>query len=196
MKIYKITNQLNGNFYIGKTNRSLERRFYEHTLGYNKEKMPIAKAIEKYGKENFKIECLYEVKTEEELNNLEKQIIEKLNPAYNVSPGGNGGALFTGRKHSENTKQILRQLKTGRKDSKETIEKKRLAKIGKKQSIETVRKKVESQAKVYIFFSPENKKITIKNLNEYCRNNNLTSSAMRAVYYGKRNIHKGYRRII
>ena len=185
---------LNGNSYVGKTTRSLKRRFYEHTLGQNKEKMPIVRAIQKYGKENFKIEVLFETNDLIELNLMEISLIGSLKPHYNVAPGGEGGALFLGKKHTESTKNLLREKKIGTKDTDETKQKKRLSKIGKKQSAETIKKKMESQAKTYIFVGPDNTELVIKNLNDYCRSNNLSASAMRGVYYGKRNIHKGYRR--
>ena len=38
MKIYKITNIITGNFYIGKTIRPLEKRFYHHKYGAIKHK--------------------------------------------------------------------------------------------------------------------------------------------------------------
>ena len=54
--IYKITNKLNGKFYIGQSN-DIERRFDEHKRQKNP-KILVDKAISKYGKENFLFEVL------------------------------------------------------------------------------------------------------------------------------------------
>jgi predicted GIY-YIG superfamily endonuclease len=47
MVVYKITNNVNGKTYIGKTSRSLEKRFSEHCSASNTAKMPTAEAIKK-----------------------------------------------------------------------------------------------------------------------------------------------------
>lgn len=58
--IYKITNQINGKSYIGKTNlASIQERFKEHihdSKRVHMEKRPLYSAMNKYGSENFKIE--------------------------------------------------------------------------------------------------------------------------------------------
>lgn len=194
MIIYKITNIKNGKFYIGKTTRTLNVRFREHCNGIECDKMPIAAAIKKYGKECFKIESIYTTNDLLDLNLKEDFFINIMNPDYNAAPGGQGGNIFGGRKHKDSSKQIIREKRIGTKDSIETKYKKKVAHIGKKQSATTIQKKIESQAKEYVFLNPYNQNIIIKNLNEFCRNNKLSSSAMRGVYFGYRNTHKGYRR--
>lgn len=194
MIIYKITNVKNGKFYIGKTTRTLNTRFKEHCRGSDSDKMPIAAAIKKYGKECFLIESIYSTDNLVDLNLKEDFFISVLKPDYNAAPGGQGGNLFGGQKHKESTKQILREKRIGIKDSLETKEKKRLAHTGKKQSESTIQKKINSQAKEYSFLTPDNQNITIKNLNEFCRKNKLFASAMRGVYFGYRKIHKGYKK--
>ena len=79
--IYKITNTLTNEFYIGKSN-NIERRFMEHNTPKNK-KYLIDIDIKKYGKENFKYEVIIECSIEE-LDTLEKRYIEELKPKYNV----------------------------------------------------------------------------------------------------------------
>lgn len=57
--IYKITNQINGKIYIGKTLKDISSRWREHCKAAKKvccEKRPLYMAINKYGIENFKIE--------------------------------------------------------------------------------------------------------------------------------------------
>ena len=56
--IYKITNDINGKIYIGKTLNSLEHRFNEHKRASRKkccENRPLYSAMRKYGVENFSI---------------------------------------------------------------------------------------------------------------------------------------------
>ena len=191
--IYKIVNLVNGKFYVGKTTRSITTRFNEHCRNPS-EKMPITLAIEKYGKEKFKIEQLDNASSIEELNEKEKYYISSLSPEYNVSRGGEGGALFTGHSHSEETKKIIAQKMTGKKDSSETKLKKSLSRQSWKHSQETINKIANSCAKEYKFIDPTGNLITIKNLNKFCRENNLSSSNMRKVHCGKANFCKGYRR--
>ena len=59
--IYKITNNLNGKFYIGRSN-DIERRWKEHCspTRYKTSNIPVEYAIHKYGKENFSLEVIEE----------------------------------------------------------------------------------------------------------------------------------------
>lgn len=62
--IYKITNKINGKFYIGQSN-DIERRFNEHCTKWKQSRIPLDLAIHKYGKENFLFEVLEECDLEE-----------------------------------------------------------------------------------------------------------------------------------
>ena len=53
--IYKITNNINQKSYIGKTERSIEVRYKEHLRHRNYLNLPLYKAFNKYGIENFSI---------------------------------------------------------------------------------------------------------------------------------------------
>ena len=92
--IYKITNLINNKIYIGQTHFSIEKRWAEHRCDYKKEKLqrPIYVAMRKYGIENFIIEEIEEVSSEE-LNNREKYWIEyycSFKYGYNATLGGDG----------------------------------------------------------------------------------------------------------
>lgn len=88
--IYKITNLINEKIYVGSTTYSIDSRFKEHIYdAENRAKSYFHKAIKKYGKENFKIEELFRVFNEEDLNYFEDLFIdqfEALNPniGYNL----------------------------------------------------------------------------------------------------------------
>ena len=91
--IYKITNEINGKIYIGKTFYSLEKRFKEHcrdSFKNRNEKRPLYSAMNKYGIENFSISLLEETNNPDE---REKFWIEKLGTfkyGYNATLGGDG----------------------------------------------------------------------------------------------------------
>lgn len=93
--IYKITNQINGKVYIGKTLNTIQERWREHCSDYKKErceKRPLYRAINKYGVENFTIEqveeCSPKVASEREKYWIEQYGSFKY--GYNATVGGDG----------------------------------------------------------------------------------------------------------
>ena len=88
MIIYKITNKVNGNFYIGKTTKSIEERFKRHCQLSKNGKTYLYRAMRKYGIENFTVDVLEKTIF---LDEKEKYWISKLNPIYNMTSGGDGG---------------------------------------------------------------------------------------------------------
>lgn len=111
-KIYKITNLINNKIYIGYTTKSLEERFYFHCIRNDKNKMPIVRAIKKYGKENFKIELLEESTDDKYIHNEREKywinLLDAKNPkiGYNIAFGGDGGDTFS---NNPNKEEILRK---------------------------------------------------------------------------------------
>lgn len=88
MHIYKITNKINGKWYIGKTNG---RDLYYFGSG-----KLLKQAVDKHGKDNFERIILEEV--EGDINAREQYWIEKTNAvsdpmSYNLANGGEGGDL-------------------------------------------------------------------------------------------------------
>ena len=90
IKIYRITNRINGKQYIGQTSRTLKRRFFEHSN--NKKNSLISQAIRKYGKENFAIEQIDLCETVEQANEREQYYVALHNTitpnGYNLTSGG------------------------------------------------------------------------------------------------------------
>jgi len=104
MYVYKITNKINGKFYIGIRSESIRKS--NSYFGGGK---LIKNAIKKYGKENFTKEVLQEVDDIEELKNAEERWISFFGfPTnelmYNVT-GGREGAK--GYKHTKKTKDKM-----------------------------------------------------------------------------------------
>jgi Sec7-like guanine-nucleotide exchange factor len=87
--IYKITNNLDNKFYVGKhkTNNKNDDYFGSGLL--------LERAIEKHGKENFVKEIILELSTGEEMNQKEIDIVDEefiaRDDTYNIMLGGQGG---------------------------------------------------------------------------------------------------------
>ena len=83
--IYKITNTINGKYYIGKhQTKNLED-------GYMGSGRLIKAAIKKYGVENFIKEILHVFDNEQEMNQKEKELVVLSEMSYNLCEGGKGG---------------------------------------------------------------------------------------------------------
>ena len=82
--VYKFTNTVTGDFYIGSRNnikKSLANRKYQSVwISIPNDKM--YQDIQKYGVDNFDLEVL-EVVEPEQLKEVEQQFIETLKPTYN-----------------------------------------------------------------------------------------------------------------
>lgn len=127
-EIYKITNKENSKIYIGLTIQGTRTRYlhhlYEARSGSN---FPIHRAIRKYGEHNFEVEVIKSIEASEELKELEKFYIKELKAnnrkfGYNLTEGGDG---TLGKKHSEKTKEKIRQKAIGRIYSEETRQRQR-----------------------------------------------------------------------
>ena len=99
--IYCITNVINNKIYVGKTTQSIEERFKEHCQDSQRtkcEKRPLYDAMNKYGIENFIIECLEEIEDESLLSEKEIYWINELGTygkgGYNATKGGDGSILY------------------------------------------------------------------------------------------------------
>ena len=99
--IYCITNLVNQKKYVGKTIYSVTERFKEHCRDSKRErceKRPLYDAMNKYGIENFKVECLEEVDDSTVLSDREIYWINELqtygSKGYNATKGGDGKILF------------------------------------------------------------------------------------------------------
>ena len=121
--IYKITNKINGNRYIGQHKYEDE----SNPMGkYKGSGLLLHKAYKKYGIENFETEILYKrIRDKETVDAMEIWAIEKYKPEYNIAKGGSGGDIyhqlddegkkrmtgsgpnnpFYGKHHSEETKR-------------------------------------------------------------------------------------------
>ena len=84
--VYKITNQINGKFYIG-SSKDLIRRKKDHfrllKKGVN-HNILLQRAVNKYGIDNFIFEILVEC-SEDLLFTIEQKLVDELKPDYNIA---------------------------------------------------------------------------------------------------------------
>lgn len=125
MIVYKITNKINNKCYIGQTIKTLEERFSRHKRDAlsNKLNTHFARAIRKYGPDNFYAEVIEEVDNQELLTKREYYWINFYDSAkkgYNetnsmLKSGGNTYLSKTDEE-MENIKEKIRRSKTGGKN--------------------------------------------------------------------------------
>lgn len=97
--IYKISNTINDRVYIGKTEETVERRFYEHKMNVRlgKRQGKLYSAMKSYGVDCFYVETIDEANSREELCSKEKywiQVYNSIQCGYNISNGGDGGCTW------------------------------------------------------------------------------------------------------
>lgn len=118
MIIYIASNKINNKSYIGKTIYTINSRKKQHLIDSKKHvndtSIYFHRSINKYGEENFNWHILWEGECSDKwLNELEKYYIyyyDTYNNGYNMTIGGNGGALWTKERISKK-----RRLEAGRK---------------------------------------------------------------------------------
>jgi len=150
MFIYKIENNIDGKFYIGKTTKTLEERLRRHVYSHVEGQTYLYKAMRKHGLENFSISLIEEVK--EDLDTRERHWIAELNPAYNMTLGGEGGDTSSSpnfksgvaRHHSNRTEYPGARM------------------LGKNHTTETRRKQSEKRTEHWNIMSDEEREIRSK----------------------------------
>lgn len=106
--IYKIVNTINDKVYIGYTSQTIQKRFIQHCSDAktNKDNSVLHQAINKYGKEHFLIESLYEFDEDtEKWQDLEKSYILQYNSlvpnGYNILEGGEQPPILKGNDNNQ-----------------------------------------------------------------------------------------------
>jgi len=120
MYVYKITNKVNNKVYIGQSIRPIEERFNRHISDAVNHVLDthFARAIRKYGKENFTIELIDTAKTQEELTLKESNWISFYD---STKTGYNETDAITkcgGNTYKSKTKEEMRLISEKLKSSK------------------------------------------------------------------------------
>lgn len=82
--VYKITNTVTGEFYIG-SSKNVKRRWRDHRCSYNWKRLPnlpLYQDMQKYGVDKFKFEIVCSIMPEC-LKQVEQDCIELMKPSYN-----------------------------------------------------------------------------------------------------------------
>lgn len=123
MWVYKITNIQNNKVYIGQSSRSVDERFRRHITDAMNNILDthFARAIRKYGPENFQIEIIDTATTNEELTQKEQYWIKYYNSVvdgYNETDATSrcGGNTYKSKtpEEMEVIKEKIRQTKLGK----------------------------------------------------------------------------------
>jgi group I intron endonuclease len=100
MIIYKTTNLINGNFYIGQDSKNDPTYLGSGIL--------LHRAIKKHGQPNFKKEIIEYCNNKIQLNEREIFWIDELKPIYNIAKGGGGGDTISNHPDYDN---IIKKFK-------------------------------------------------------------------------------------
>jgi group I intron endonuclease len=155
--LYKITNTINAKIYIGQTVNP-SKRWYAHRRSSAEPKQVIHYAIKKYGNENFEFEVIACCSSQDNCDNLERELIIQYDSrnnekGYNIEEGGYGGKM------SPETKKKISESQKGKKYSlgfKHTEQSRKLMSkklLGNKRSVgrvlsEETKKKMSDKAKI------------------------------------------------
>lgn len=145
--VYAIVNRVNGNKYIG-SSKDVAHRFKTHVILLNNKKHHsnhLQHAWNYYGSVNFDFVVIEECEVCV-LIEREQFYIDTQNPMYNVCAMA---GTRKNTKHSEETKQKLRNANIGKKASDETkmkMSESRKGKASYKRTVETIQKMVNSRA--------------------------------------------------
>ena len=94
--IYRTTNKINGNIYIGKHKTANPNDTY---MGSGK---ALKLAVKKYGTENFEKEVLFQFDNEQEMNDKERELVNEefcsRHDTYNLCVGGRGDFSYINQK--------------------------------------------------------------------------------------------------
>lgn len=194
MVIYIVKNKINGKIYIGQTTKSLDKRISGHLKESKNDKSdrPFLNAIKKYGIDNFEWEVIDEASSLGELDEKEIYWINEHNSltpnGYNVLGGGQKKIITSEefcKRISEGLKKSEKWQKTlNSNDYKEKVKNFIMSSKGKKFTEEHKNKisqknkfrlieQNKNKSKSWILVDGENNILRIKNLEDFCQQNNL-----------------------
>jgi len=110
--VYKITNNVNGKYYVGQHKTS------DYNDSYAGSGTLITKAESKYGLSAFTKTIMFDFDNFDDMNNKEAELVQLSNcypydpMSYNLTPGGNGGNKFASKTEAEMTEIFNRVMAT------------------------------------------------------------------------------------
>ena len=122
--VYLITNKVNGKRYVGMhKSPHIDDSYFASGLIINR-------ALDKHGRDAFDRDILATAGSRKEMCNVEKRFIAELDPEYNLTVGGDGGAV-----KCPELLERLRILATGRPVSEETRSRISKSLVGKRKGV-------------------------------------------------------------
>jgi group I intron endonuclease len=130
--IYVIRNTVNDKVYVGQTWKNLQFRFMSHCrIGPHNHCVKIARAIAKYGKDNFFIHCLMICHTQEIADYWENFFIKKFDSIDNGYNLLEFGFSRRGTKHTNETLEKMSISQSGSKNGRAILTDVQVANIRK-----------------------------------------------------------------
>ncbi|KKN76958.1 hypothetical protein LCGC14_0364500 [marine sediment metagenome] len=156
MIIYKVTNKINGKFYVGQTINGLAWRKNEHLKSAQRSvNNHFHSALIKHGKENFNWEVLCICYSVNVLNEMEQHYIalyNSMNDGYNMTSGGENYTV------SEETREKMRKANAGKNNpmygKKRDLKGEKHPHYGIKNTVET-KKKMSDARILYLKNNPD-----------------------------------------
>ena len=117
LAVYKITNLVNGKFYVG-SSVDVRLRFKNHRYDLRKKRhhcQPLQRAWDKYGEDSFKFEVIEEASSSGEIHAIENRWLEehyRKGSCYNI--GTRAGAAFLGRAHTGEARMKVSKAQKGK----------------------------------------------------------------------------------
>jgi group I intron endonuclease len=207
--IYSITQKSTGRKYIGSTSENFYKRWRRHLSELKKgnhHSQFLQRTWDKCGSNDFVFEIIefhdaLSVSGNLSLLNLEQSYLDKLTPEFNISPSAHSRK---GMKVSNETRARIKEARKYQVMKPVTEEtKKKISESNKgkhEASIETRRKMAEAKKglplraiNTYVLTSPDGVDITVKNLKDFCRENNLNYQNLFHVIRGDRKSSQGWK---
>jgi len=195
MLIYKITNNVTGKCYVGRTAQTAQQRWATHQYAARQlGSTELQKAILEYGPDAFSLDVIETLYNLPDLLRAEVHYIEEFNSmrpnGYNMAPGGESYAPMTdeirkkigdanrGRVTSKLTRQLMSKARKGKKKSKPMTEdhKQRISEARKGQRVKPeIKIKIgEGMRKAWESGKFSTRPTTNPKMSEYMKNNPST----------------------
>lgn len=173
--IYEWTNKLDGMKYLGSHKGTIDD-------GYTGSGKRFINAVNKYGIENFERIIVEYIEKDEDILIREQHYLDIIgcakNPLYyNIAPNAGGGDCGNGTKISATKKKRFASGDSVINNKGKAMKDEQKLKLADEWEVIT----------------PTNEVLTIANMLEFCRQNNLNASAMSAVARGRKSMYKGYK---
>lgn len=183
--IYKITNLMNNKMYVGFTSQNPPaKRIYSHCSLAN---TAISKAIQKYGKENFKFEVILQGMDRNDVLSMETYFIETMNTlspnGYNLTTGGENYQFSEEIKNKMSVDRIGKNNpRYGTKHKESTKLKMSESSMAERNGMFQIFGKDNHRSQFYLILLPNNKIENVHGLSHFCKSNGINRSSLYSAF--------------